>query len=109
MNTILFLSRVLLISALFMATCQVSGTAAAEEQTATEKRAKDELDITEAAFHWLFKHDGFGDTNKVYYLSVNGKEPTDAFIKRFAGHNPPVAKASSYGGQKFWFCLNKIE
>jgi|NGEPerStandDraft_6_1074524.scaffolds.fasta_scaffold57598_1 hypothetical protein len=59
-------------------------------------------DIREATFRYQFAKNASGQqaTAKVYFLSfivpgkLDGHDPSDDFMKRFAGHNPRVAKAS---------------
>lgn len=52
-------------------------------------------DIYEAVFRHLFVYNGSGLTNaSAFYLSVEGKDPGEEFLKRFAGNTPPVKKAS---------------
>ena len=36
---------------------------------------------------------------QVFFLSFGKEEPTDEFILRFAGHNPPVKKSSQASGK----------
>ena len=50
-------------------------------------------DIREAVFRWQFEHNA---SAQVYFLEVGEKEgdPSDEFIKRFAGNKPPVRKRS---------------
>ena len=36
----------------------------------------------------------FQENRKVYFLEVNGEDPSDPFMKRFAGHAPIVKKVS---------------
>ena len=56
-------------------------------------------DIREAVFRWQFDHNASGQqTNaQVYFLEVGqkGDDPSDEFMKRFAGHKPPVRKKSA--------------
>lgn len=61
-------------------------------------RADQEDDIREAVFRWLFDHNASGQQSRVaaYFLDIdagNG-DPSDAFIKRFLDHKPPVRKKS---------------
>jgi hypothetical protein len=62
-------------------------------------RQSQENDIYEAVFRWQFEHNASGQqTNaKVYFLGVGEKatDPSDAFMKRFVDHKPPVRKASA--------------
>lgn len=63
-------------------------------------KAAEELDIREATFRYQFQKNASGQQQhaKSYYLAiqVDGKptDPDDAFMKRFAGNNPPVKKRS---------------
>jgi len=55
-------------------------------------------DIREAVFRWQFEHNSsYQQQNAgVYFLEVgeNEGDPSDEFIKRFAGNKPPVRKRS---------------
>lgn len=79
------------------------------DESLARRHASEEDAIGEVALRQMFKDDNSSDKNKVYYLSVGGKEPSDALMQRFAGNDPPVAKAGDYDKQKFWFSVNKIE
>ncbi len=65
-------------------------------------RAAEVDDIREATFRYLFEHNASGlqQNAEVYFLSVVNTEakrpedPSDAFMKRFADHNPRVARRS---------------
>jgi len=57
-------------------------------------RAKAEDDIREAVFRYQFTHNCWGRPEKVYFLSVNDKDPSKAFMRRFRGHKPPVKPVS---------------
>ncbi|MCW5555100.1 MAG: hypothetical protein KIS67_23415 [Verrucomicrobiae bacterium] len=61
-----------------------------------DERAKVESDIREAVFRYQFQHDGSALLNNAvaYYIAIKGRDPTDEFIQRFAGHIPPMKKAS---------------
>ena len=57
-------------------------------------------DIREAVFRWQFAHNASGlQTNaSVYFIAIGEKgvdDPADAFMKRFAGHQPPVRQVSA--------------
>lgn len=56
------------------------------------------LDIAEATFRYQFGHNASGQQRKApaYFLSLFGKDPDDAFLKRFEGHTPPVKKGSAF-------------
>ena len=56
------------------------------------------LEIAEATFRYQFKHNASGQQQKApaYFLSLFGKDPDDAFLKRFEGHKPPVKKGSAF-------------
>jgi hypothetical protein len=62
------------------------------------ERLKEEDDIREAVFSYQFLHNASGrqQNAKVYFLSLHegGKDPSDEFMKRFAGHTPEVKKVS---------------
>ena len=63
-------------------------------------RAAEENNIREAVFRHQFEHNGSGQQQKAnaYCLSIlldqKKSDPSDEFIKRFAGHKPPVRRAS---------------
>ena len=63
-----------------------------------DARKNQEDDIREAVFRWQFDHNASEQQGyaKVYFLEVGEKEgdPSDEFIKRFAGNKPPVRKRS---------------
>jgi hypothetical protein len=66
---------------------------------AAEKDRESQIDnIREAVFRWQFGHnDSLQKTNAwVYFLQIGEErgDPTDDFIKRFAGQKPPVRKVS---------------
>ena len=54
------------------------------------------LDIAEAVFRYQFEHNASGvKTNAAaYFISIKGQDLTDAFMKKFEGHQPPVKRAS---------------
>ena len=54
------------------------------------------LDIAEAVFRYQFEHNASGvKTNAAaYFISIKGQDITDAFMKKFEGHQPPVKRAS---------------
>ena len=71
---------------------------ASSGMAAEEARQSQEDDIREAVFRWQFDHNVSGLQKKaqVYFLAVGekGGDPSDEFIKRFAGNKPPVRKRS---------------
>jgi len=76
---------------------------AASLATADEAaKGRTEDDIREATFRYQFLHNASGlqQKAKVYYLAVGEKsgDPSDEFMKRFAGHQPPVKKKSQSKG-----------
>jgi len=64
----------------------------------TDFQIAQEDDVMEAVFRWQFDHNASGAQKNAaaYFLRVGkeGKDPSDAFMKRFEGHKPPVKKAS---------------
>ena len=72
-------------------------------------RKTQEDDIRESVFRYQFDHNTskLQKTAKAYYLTVGGKvlDPSDEFMKRFAGHTPPVRKLSEWrkGGEGLSF------
>jgi hypothetical protein len=57
----------------------------------------EENDIREAVYRYMFPDDapkGEPDTLTLLCISFdkNGRDPADAFMKRFASHRPPVRK-----------------
>jgi hypothetical protein len=53
-------------------------------------------DVRFVTFRYMFGHNASGQQQnaKAYCLEVDGKDPSDALIARFAGSTPPVKKAS---------------
>jgi hypothetical protein len=86
-----------LLQLILLIACTSLGFAADKDQD--KQRARQVDDIREAVFRWQFDHNASGQQKKakVYFLRLQGKEgdPTDEFMKRFAGHSPPVRKASA--------------
>lgn len=62
-------------------------------------RESQEDDIREAVLLHQFEHNASGQQQKAhgYYIAIGDKhaDPSDAFIRRFAHHKPPVRKASA--------------
>jgi hypothetical protein len=56
----------------------------------------EETDIYEAAFRHLFANNASmtKQTAAAYFISINGMDPTDTFLSRFSGNQPPVKRAS---------------
>ena len=70
------------------------------------------LDIAEATFRYQFLHNASGQQQKApaYFLSLFGKDPDDAFLKRFEGHNPPVQRGSAFAiGKGLRFRVERIK
>jgi hypothetical protein len=65
---------------------------------AVANRAANEQDIYATVFRYLFDHNASGQQkgSNVYCLSMGEKnvDPSDGFMRRFTGHEPPVRKAS---------------
>ena len=51
-------------------------------------------DIREAVFRWQFENNASYHREKVIFLSIDDKDPGDAFMKRFKGYRLPVKKMS---------------
>lgn len=66
--------------------------------SADDARKNQEDDIREAVFRWQFDHNASAQQGKakVYFLEVGEREgdPSDEFMKRFAGNKPPVRRRS---------------
>jgi hypothetical protein len=67
---------------------------------ADQARLADEDDVREAVFRCQFTNDASGVAlkGKVFFLQMSAErkaDPSDAFLKRFAGHQPPVRKVSA--------------
>ena len=62
------------------------------------ERTDDELDVFEAVFRYQFNHNESGAQQKApaYFLSIKGKDPDAAFLRRFRGNRPPVAAGSEF-------------
>jgi hypothetical protein len=66
--------------------------------SADDARKNQEDDVREAVFRWQFEHNASGQQKKAkaYYLQIGEKgDPSDALMKRFAEHKPPVRKVSA--------------
>jgi hypothetical protein len=52
----------------------------------------------EAVFRHLFERGVSADQWKppAYFLTVDGKDPSDVFLARFSGHTPPVGPGSRF-------------
>lgn len=85
-----------------------------------EISTQQDLDIAETTFRYQFKNNASGQKEEAsaYFLSLFGKDPTPEFLKRFAGHKPPVRNGSEFGigkGLKFsvmgikWVTQDKVE
>lgn len=55
----------------------------------------EEEDIYEAVFRYQFEHSG-DETLGDFFLLIDDRNPSEAFLKRFAEHRPPVRKGSEY-------------
>ena len=88
-----------LIQFLLLLACTSLGFAADKDKDKDKVRERQVDDIREVVFRWQFDHNASGQQKKaqVYFLGFHGKEgdPTDEFMKRFAGHIPSVRKASA--------------
>jgi len=66
--------------------------------SADDARKSQEDDIRESVFRWQFEHNASEqqENARVYFLEIGKKEgdPSDEFIKRFAGNKLPVRKRS---------------
>lgn len=61
-----------------------------------------EDDIREVVFRYMFAPPqkepltpGYVSSYKIYFIQVDGKDPSDVFLKRFARYDPPVKKYSA--------------
>ncbi|HYN15530.1 MAG TPA: hypothetical protein VES66_07060, partial [Terriglobales bacterium] len=74
-------------------------TLASVSLAADTAHLRQEEDIREAVFRYQFDHNASAQQKNAnaYCLSVGEKDgdPSDRFMKRFAGHRPPVRKASA--------------
>jgi glyoxylase-like metal-dependent hydrolase (beta-lactamase superfamily II) len=68
------------------------------ESIYSEVPIQEAFDIAEITFRYQFKDNASGQQQKApaYFLSLFGKDPTPEFLKRFAGHKPPVRKGSEF-------------
>jgi hypothetical protein len=66
-------------------------------------KSRDEAipDIHEAVFRHQFNNNpsALGKRAKAYFLRISDKDPDEAFLKRFEGHQPPVRPASEWTNQ----------
>jgi hypothetical protein len=58
-----------------------------------------EDDIREAAFRYRISSK---NSNSRVFLMIDGKDPSDAFMTRFAESNPPIKKASGAFLESTW-------
>lgn len=94
------------IATLLFAAC--SSSAPAEPPA----RADVELDICEAVFRHQFEHNASGVQQgaAAYFLSIREKDPTPAFLARFAGQQVPVRPGSEFEvGKGLRFRVDSIE
>jgi hypothetical protein len=66
-------------------------------------KSRDEAvpDIHEAVFRHQFNNNpsALGKRAKAYFLRIREKDPDEAFLKRFEGHQPPVRPGSEWTDQ----------
>jgi hypothetical protein len=70
------------------------------------------MGAVEAVFRYLFRHNisQVRRYARAYYLSIDKKDPDSAFLKRFAGHKPPVRKGSLFrAGRGLLFFVNNVK
>ena len=70
------------------------------------------LDIAETTFRYLFKKNASAQQQKApqYFLSLFGSNPTETFLKRFAGHTPSVHNGSEFEeGKGLHFKVTQIK
>lgn len=66
----------------------------------TQGKVEEELNIREATYRYQFEHNGSMQQQRAgvfcleIYTGMDYTDPSDAFIKRFAGYRPPVKKGS---------------
>ena len=68
--------------------------------------------VAAAVFRHMFKHHADSTLQSVgaFFLTIEGKDPGDSFIKRFAEHLPPVRKGSAFAsGKGLWLRVNSIK
>ena len=72
---------------------------------------QDNLDICEAVFRYLFKHNASKVQQKAksYFITIFKQDPSDEFLARFTGNNPPVRKGSDFAiGEGLVFSIGSI-
>jgi hypothetical protein len=64
---------------------------AAKRMSTTARQAQEDA-IREAVFRYQFARDpsGLQQSVKVFFISINGKDPSAQFLARFRGNKPPV-------------------
>ena len=74
----------------------IAGVAFAAALSAAPQAPDDADDAREAALRYMFVHNASMQQRKaaVHCLTIEGKDPTDTFVARFAELAPPVKKAS---------------
>jgi hypothetical protein len=87
-------------SAIFVLSLVSSCRTRAPSASATDKpRGEQELDIMESVFRYLFEHNRSVLTERhqveYFFLRVDKLNPPPELLSRFAGHVPPVEKASA--------------
>lgn len=108
--------RLILLLPLFLfSTACAQSPAPASTEGSSPTRAAAEQDIAEAVFRYQFGHNASGIQKKAarYCLSLPGdRSPDDAFLQRFAGHQPPVASAEEcerVGGKNLYFRVQRYD
>ena len=79
---------------IFMILLFVSGVVVAQAKTSSAKTTQD--DVREAVFRWQFENNRAGVFRGApfFCLSLNGADPTTAFMRRFKGYRTPLKKIS---------------
>lgn len=78
-----------------------------------KSRTAREDDVREAVFRYQFLHDqsGLQPRAEVLFISVDAKDPSDQFLRRFSGNRPPVKKKSQsrYSRRRAGFSAIQVE
>ena len=79
---------------LLLTSCQIAPER--RDQMPPVSLTKEQEDIYEALFRHQFVHNASSVQRSpgAYFLSIQGTDPSGKFLARFAGHHPPVKRAS---------------
>jgi hypothetical protein len=90
--------RKCILVAVFLASVAITGYVAyATRSACTASLSDEEWDICDAVLrHQVFHSAAAGRGTATAYVEIQGCNPTDTFIERFQGHQPPVKAGSRF-------------